>query len=176
MACNPLLGGPTPALKKGRQARIAPGHREPPNGRSCINSEGRGRLRSRPRACARGPQADRGDDGPGQRLRRRDPGAKKIAADLPGPRHAQPGEGAEPGRLPGHPGPPLDQGRAPRTPTASTSCWTRPASGPHADIVNEVVLRTQMQAHYSDRQYRPLRPEPGQATPTSPRRSAATPT
>ena len=52
------------------------------------------------------------------------------------------------GRLPRHPRHRLEQGRGADAPTASTSCWTQTRGGPHADIVNEVVLRTQMQAIY----------------------------
>ena len=37
--------------------------------------------------------------------------------------------------------------------------------GPHAEIVNEVVLRTQMQRPVQPRQHRPLRPEPGTLRP-----------
>ena len=37
--------------------------------------------------------------------------------------------------------------------------------GPHAEIVNEVVLRTQMQAHLFARQHRPFRPQPGPLRP-----------
>ncbi len=39
------------------------------------------------------------------------------------------GEAAGPGRLPGDARHPLDQGRGGRAPTASTTCWTRPAAG-----------------------------------------------
>ncbi len=70
----------------------------------------------------------------------------------------------------------LDQGRAPRRPKRFNKLLDETRGGPHAEIVNEVVLRTQMQAHLLPRQYRPLRPEPDDATPTSPRRSAAMPT
>ena len=43
----------------------------------------------------------------------------------------------------------LEQGRAGRRPPASTRLLAETRGGPHAEIVNEVVLRTQMQAHYS---------------------------
>ena len=49
-------------------------------------------------------------------------------------------------------------------------------AGVHAEIVNEVVLRSQMQARYSHRQLSAISGSTSTATPTSPRRSAATPT
>ena len=38
---------------------------------------------------------------------------------------------------------------SPARPSGSTNCWTRPRDTEHADVVNEVVLRSQMQAIYS---------------------------
>ena len=85
---------------------------------------------------------------------------RRAAADLPHPRRAQRGEDPGPGRLPRHPRHPLDQGRGAAHRPLQPPAGRRPAEAPHAEIVNEVVLRTQMQAIYSPGQHRPLRPEP----------------
>ena len=60
---------------------------------------------------------------------------------------------------------PWSKGEAPTHRPLQPSCWTQTRGGPHAEIVNEVVLRTQMQAIYSHRQHRPLRPQPGPLRP-----------
>ena len=74
---------------------------------------------------------------------------KKTPADLPGPRHAQPGEDLQTWptscRPSACPGPRARRRRTERF----NKLLDETRDGAHAEIVNEVVLRTQMQAIYS---------------------------
>ena len=56
---------------------------------------------------------------------------------------------AKPDRLPGAPSTSPGPRARRRPPPASTNCSAETRDGPHAEIVNEVVLRSQMQAIYS---------------------------
>jgi ribonuclease R len=112
-----------------------------------MNKEG-GIASIEPAQIPRSPPADRGDDDPGQRLRRRNAGAEEDAPAVPRPRRAQSGEAVQPRRLPDHHRQAVDQGRAATT-KRFNKLLDETRDGPHAEVVNEVVLRTQMQAIYS---------------------------
>jgi ribonuclease R len=138
-AYRTMLQGPRGAEPAGDRHPRAP-HRAQRGGRGHLHHAAR---------LAGGAPADRGDDDPGQRLRRRDAGAEKSPLiyrvhDTP----SQEKVFALADFLQTI-GLPWNKGEPPRT-ERFNRLLRETRDGPHADIVNEVVLRTQMQAIYSD--------------------------
>ena len=119
-----------------------------PSARSCSTSEGRVERVIEPRA-ARGAPPDRGVHDPGQRGGRRDAGGQARARRLPRARCALEGEARRAARVPRQPGPQAARRRHAAAPATSTACCSAAKSLPVADLVNEVVLRSQAQAVYA---------------------------
>ena len=148
--------------RQGPRRPLAAGYRQP---RTPHRAErrGRGHLHRQARAAGR-PPPDRGVHDPGQRLRRRNPGAEKEPADLPRARHAERDEAVFAGGFPRHHRHQLDQGRAPEDRTVQQAPHRNPRGPARRDRQRGGAADPDAGA-LQPRQHRPFRPESGPLRP-----------